>query len=228
MKFIAAAIIIASATASQAQDRRICEGALRGPAGEHVVQILLEDGEPVYGMATWRPPNQTAVSGNRLPMMVLYYRLLDLQTGEHGPLYFVHVIHAARMEGLRSTSAEVRIRRYGTTEWFERRDWPTFASAREEDYAMFARSVSFNSTEALEFFSTVPQVESHAVTDDNVRISAGIWNLTYRVALDPLLSRAHAEALRRVRYQSECIRPTDALHQTIIGAWERSRANPGE
>ncbi len=213
---------------AHAQQRRICEGTIRGPAGEHIVQILLEDREPVYALAMWRPPNQTAISGNPLPMIVMYYRVLNIPSGERGPLYFVHVIHAARMNGLQGTSAEVRIRRYGETAWFARQDWPTFAEAQEEDYDSFIRSVGFNSPEVLELFSVAPQVESHAVTDDNVRVSAGIWNLSYRTALDALFDRAHAEALRRASHPSESIRPNDALHGSIIGAWERANANQNE
>ncbi|WP_029087019.1 hypothetical protein [Brevundimonas aveniformis] len=227
MKFlfasISGAVTLLIAGPTVAQQQRICEGAVRGPAGEHIFQILLENAEPVYAMAMWRPPNQTALAGSPLPMVVLYYRVHDIQTGAHGPLFYAHVIHAARISESRATSAEVRIRQYGQTEWLERQDWTSFAEARRNDGYSIAGSVSFNSPAALELFSTAPQVESRAITNDNVRISSGIWNLTGRIALDALLERAHAEAVRRMSNPIECIRPNDATHQVIIGAWRLAR-----
>ncbi|MBN8552348.1 MAG: hypothetical protein J0L52_05580 [Caulobacterales bacterium] len=202
---------------------------MRGPAGEHIIQILLEDGQPMFGLATWRPPNQTAVRGRALPMVAMYYGVRDLETGERGPLFYVHVIHAARIADSNATSAEVRIRRYGETEWLERRDWASFADARNDaardSIFNLAGSVGFGSSAALDMFSTAPQVESHAVTDRNVRVSSGIWNLTYRVVLDALFDRAFREARRRASHPVECTRANDE-HGVIVGLARRAAEGP--
>ena len=221
--------VIAFASSAAAQQQRVCEGVMRGPAGEHLVQILLEDGQPVTGLATWRPPNQTAVRGNALPMLAMYYRILDLETGQRGPLFYVHVIHSARISDSRAVSAEVRIRRYGEDDWLESRDWASFAEVRadaERDgmYNM-AGSVGFGSPAALELFAVAPQVESHAVTNEGVRVSAGIWNLSYRVALDPLFDRAHQEARRRLENPAECIRASGE-HAALLGLARDARSEP--
>lgn len=214
-----AAAAFAFASRATAQEQRVCEGVMRGPAGEHIIQILLEDDEPVAGLATWRPPNQTAVRGRALPMIAMYYRLLAIESGERAPLSYVHVIHAARIGDSSAASAEVRIRRYGESEWLESRNWASFAQARQDavrdDIDSLAGSVGFGSPAALELFSTAPQVESHAVTNENLRISSGVWNLTYRVALDPLFDRAFQEARRRVSHPAECIRAT-AEHAALM------------
>ena len=223
-----AAALVALAGPAMAQ-QRVCEGVMRGPAGEHIIQVLLEDGQPVTGLATWRPPNQTAVRGRALPMIAMYYRILDLDTGARGPLFYVHVIHAARITDSRATTADVRIRRYGDTDWTETRDWASFADARRDaerdDIYNMAGSVGFGSPAALELFGTAPQVESRAVTNENVRISDGIWNLSYRVALDPLFDRVYQEVRRRLSNPAECIRAT-AEHAALLGLARDSRSTP--
>jgi hypothetical protein len=215
----ALSMTVAISVPARAQDLRVCEGVMRGPAGEHIIQILLEDGQPIGGLATWRPPNQTAVRGRALPMINMYYRMLDLETGRRGPLFYVHVIHTARIGDSSATSAEVRIRRFGDTEWLEQQNWQSFADARQnavrDDIDSLAGSVGFNSPAALELFSTAAQIESHAVTDTNTRISAGIWNLSYRPALDALFDRAFQEARRRVSHPAECPRAR-AEHTAVL------------
>lgn len=224
-----AGALVALASPAIAQQQRVCEGVLRGQAGEHAIQILLEDGEPVMGLAIWRPTNQTAVAGSAFPAISMYYRVLDLGTGQRGPLFHVQVIHVARIGDSRATSAEVRIRAYGETDWAESRDWASFADSRRDaerdDIQSMAGSVGFGSPAALELFSTALQVESHAVTNENVRISAGIWNLSYRVALDPLFDRAYQEARRRLSNPAECVR-ANAQHAPLLGLARDAREGP--
>lgn len=225
----ALSMMAAISAPAHAQQQRVCEGVVRGPAGEHIMQILLEDGQPVSGLATWRPPNQTALRGRALPMINMYYHITDLATGARGPLFYVHVIHAARVGDSQATSAEVRIRRYGETEWMARRNWQSFADARRDaarDYIYnMAGSVGFGSPAELNLFSTAAQVESHAVTDTNTRISAGIWNLSYRPALDALFDRAFQETRRRVSHPAECVRATHE-HTALLNMTRVSRGDP--
>lgn len=226
MKTGLCALLLSVVTAMAAPanaEHRICEGLLRGPAGEHSIRYLLEDGEIVRGLATWSPPNQTARQGGALPRMILYYRISDLETGARGPLMFVHMMHAARVSDTSATSATVGIRRYGEDAWLERREWAYFASAvensRRDDLESMASTTGFGSAEALELFMTAPQVESNAVTNEGVQVSSGVWNLSYRTALDALFDRAFQEVRRRLQSRSECRRPLSSDASIVGGNW---------
>lgn len=215
-----AALGLALTAGAAAADTRICEGILRGPAGEHTVQLLMEDGEFVRGLAFWAPPNQTAVRGGALPLMRLYYRVQDFGSGARGPLMHVQLIHAARISDSRATSAHVDIRRYGETEPAEVLEWRGFAEARansrRDDLVSMASSVGFGSPTALELIETAPQVESRAITDRNELISSGVWNLTYRVALDALFDRAFQEARQDAMNPRRCRTPNN-IDSPIMG-----------
>lgn len=194
-------------------DPRVCTGGVTGPAGSHVVRLLLNDGVIERGIAAWNPPNQTAHAGRRFsPTMSLYYRLTDVETGATGPLIWVHAFMGAPMSATRATEASVRIRRYGERQWAAVTPWSSFASAREgwnsgsTNYVSERSSVSFGGEEVLALFNSAPQIEAQGVSNLNEELSSGIFNLTYRVANDALFERAFQEAVR-VHRRDDCEEP---------------------
>jgi hypothetical protein len=194
-----------------AQGRRICEGHLSGPAGYHNVAFLVEGDEVIDGLAYWAPPNQTAVRGRDIPMMRLYYPLLDLETAERGPLAYIYMILVAEIGNERAYSAMVNFRRYGQREYVASVPWGTFGDSREnserDSISSLAGAVGVSSPAALELANTAPQIEVRAITDRDNLIASGIWNLSYRAANDALFDRAAQQAFRQLQNPSRCRQP---------------------
>lgn len=216
---LAAAMLIASPALAT---RRVCEAVLRGPAGEHVIQILMEDEQRVAGWAIWKPPLEGPQRA--LPGLHLHYRLTDLNTGARSPLLYAEVFHIARISDSRASTATVGIGPYGGEE-LERRDWTSFAQSRaraeRDDIDALAGGTGFSSRQVLDLVQNAPQIRSAAITDRNEMISEGVWNLTTRVALDPLFARAFSVASAHAENPRRHCRAPNYMDSPMIWDYER-------
>lgn len=211
MKLIATLAALATLAAPEIvlAEIRVCETALRGPAGEHSIRVEVEDGQIIYGGATWSPPRQNARPNVEFPRLELVYAITDFDTGARSPLQYISITHAARMTQTRADTALVTISPYqqdGIS-----RDWPFFARARNAEDRRFRNSdaiggnVILASEEARQIALTAPQMESNVITNLGERLSSGVFLLIHRPALDALFDRAYQDIRSDLRNPSrEC------------------------
>lgn len=211
MKLIAALTTLVALVAPGAAlaDIRVCEATLRGPAGEHIIRVEVQDGQVVYGGATWAPPRQNARANVDFPRLELVYPITDFETGARAPLQYISVTHSVRMTETRADTAQVTFAPYqqdGVSQ-----DWPFFARARNAEDTRFRNSeriggnVLFSSETARQIALTAPQIETTVVSNLNEGMSSGVFLLVHRPALDALFDRAFQEVRSDLRNPSrEC------------------------
>lgn len=196
-----AAVALAVTAGAAAADTRICEATVRGPAGEHTVWLLMEDGAFAYGDALWAPPRQAARANIEFPRIELHYAVRDFDSGARSPLQYVMVTHAVRPTQTRARTAEVALGPY--TGELEYQPWDFFAQVRDpantglRNSNAIAGEMVFRSPQALRNAQEAFQLETVVVTDAGERLAHGVFNLTTRPALDALMDRAFQAARRK-------------------------------